>query len=1325
MAVTLIAKNQTAGALALTQLSVPNNEVPAGVGSTVTLTDFATVNEIQDDVELIAHITAGDVIINDGTTDLTQVESLAIVQTTAGPTPGGIPEDLAITSLSASSFVSASVYYGDGSNLTGVSSNPAGSNTEIQFNADGAFGADPQFTWASGSNILTVTGDISGSGAISGSFFYGDGGSLTNLPSAAISTYNTPGADRIITSVNATTVEGEANLTFDNTTLTITGDISGSGNISGSSFYGDGSNLTDLNASNISAGTLNNARLPATISVTNVTASTLVSASAFYGDGSNLTGIISEAAGSDTEIQFNDGGTAFGGDPQFTWNKTSNTLTVTGDVSASVNISGSDFYGGGANLTDLNASNISAGTLNNARLPATISVTNVTASTLVSASAFYGDGSNLTNLPAGNAAGSDTQIQFNDGTAFGGDAEFTWNKTTDTLTVTGDISASVNISGSDFYGGGANLTDLNASNISAGTLNNARLPATISVTNVTASTLVSASSFYGDGANLTGIAAGSDTQVQFRDAGGFAADPQFTWDKTNNILTLGGVSGSGNISGSDFYGGGANLTDLNASNISAGTLANARLPTTISVTNVTASSLISASFLYGDGSNLTGIEVPLLVGNSLFVDGINGNDGTGTRGDKSQPYLTISSAIAASIAGDAIYVTPGDYPETSLAIPAGRALFSQGGYAQTSIGITSSATDIITTVDDTWIEGFTVHVPTGSSNAGIRYTGGTGGTMQAYSMAFSGDGASGQGDGFVKTGTGKVIGSEIRLVKGGLSSIIRVDQGVMAFESIHVPSASGDITNIALAEGTGRAQLINFNAGNSNVVNAMTVSGSATAICLSVNWVDIQNGLNIQQDGVNVEINGGKIQHSAYAVTMNNSETFTSASIISLTNINSHPDFNFPPSALNAQFEVKFTTTADLDHYAAESLFGTNLEIGFPEKGSAIAVGKGSSYAFGIKVYTSDGTDTTTTTGSLIDVTTSASSIVGSPFTFQGGSPDHCIYFGSTRKDVDSNPLKYCGINVDTSVGSLTGAYVYEIWNGSAWSDIDYQCTSVDTGYRYANNPFMRTDSEEFIRFGLDDDTAWAISTIGGDAAYWTRCRIVTSASLPQFEKWWVTPTHLSISEAGVRQSHGGAIWQVELGASGNVFGESGGVVGANILVGSGGLPTEWTQRMPNSNLNGSGDAIYTQFTLPPGINTSLPLKFKIIYSLDSAAAAVTFPTGILSVIPIQVTGVNVADPLGGKIPTPRTFANTETLTAKAAPLALSKLLQPTGAIVGDDLSNRIISTIFSPLSIEEYYEDDIVAIRFELDNHGSPNYNVSVWAIMIEGHKFTEGKPR
>ena len=36
--------------------------------------------------------------------------------------------------------------------------------------------------------------------------------------------------------------------------------------------------------------------------------------------------------GTDTQVQFNDGGSALGGDADYTWNKTSNVLTVTGDI---------------------------------------------------------------------------------------------------------------------------------------------------------------------------------------------------------------------------------------------------------------------------------------------------------------------------------------------------------------------------------------------------------------------------------------------------------------------------------------------------------------------------------------------------------------------------------------------------------------------------------------------------------------------------------------------------------------------------------------------------------------------------------------------------------------------------------------------------------------------------------------------------------------------------------------------------------------------------------------------------------------------------------
>ncbi len=81
---------------------------------------------------------------------------------------------------------------------------------------------------------ITASGNISASGFISASAFVGDGSGLTGLSSAAITTYNNSGDNRILTSVNSTTVNGEANLTFNGSGLSVTGHITASGNISAS-----------------------------------------------------------------------------------------------------------------------------------------------------------------------------------------------------------------------------------------------------------------------------------------------------------------------------------------------------------------------------------------------------------------------------------------------------------------------------------------------------------------------------------------------------------------------------------------------------------------------------------------------------------------------------------------------------------------------------------------------------------------------------------------------------------------------------------------------------------------------------------------------------------------------------------------------------------------------------------------------------------------------------------------------------------------------------------------------------------------------------------
>ena len=68
----------------------------------------------------------------------------------------------------------------------------------------------------------------------------------------------------------------------------------------------------------------------------------------FYANGQAVS-FGSDAAGADTEIQFNDGGTSFGGSDKFTINKTNGLVTATGNVAGNnyISTSGTIQYGTG------------------------------------------------------------------------------------------------------------------------------------------------------------------------------------------------------------------------------------------------------------------------------------------------------------------------------------------------------------------------------------------------------------------------------------------------------------------------------------------------------------------------------------------------------------------------------------------------------------------------------------------------------------------------------------------------------------------------------------------------------------------------------------------------------------------------------------------------------------------------------------------------------------------------------------------------------------------------------------------------------------------
>jgi len=205
-----------------------------------------------------------------------------------------------------------------------------------------------------------------------------------------------------------------------------------------------------------------------------------------------------DAAGSDTQVQFNDGGTNFGGDAGLVFNKTSNLLTAgaitsTGDITANGNIVGDDnttithiasialdsiYDDASEGDTDISLSdttlNIQVGgetflqsTGTTAKFLTNITASgNISASGQITASSFKGDGAGLTNVSAtvgGNTFATDLKIgrDADNLIDFTADNEITFRVSTGdnvVMKASGEIEAtSLDISGDIDVDGTSNL----------------------------------------------------------------------------------------------------------------------------------------------------------------------------------------------------------------------------------------------------------------------------------------------------------------------------------------------------------------------------------------------------------------------------------------------------------------------------------------------------------------------------------------------------------------------------------------------------------------------------------------------------------------------------------------------------------------------------------------------------------------------------------------------------------------------------------------------------------------------------------------------------
>jgi hypothetical protein len=414
--------------------------------------------------------------------------------------------------------------------------------------------------------IKTFSQTITASTGISSSAYYGDGSGLSSLD-VAVTTYANPKTGSIVLSTGTAQISGAVGLDFNSNVLAITGGISASVNISASSFHGSAAGLTSV-PTNQFVGNISAADLNLGDSTDNSSGSLIVKLSNSSGVESTSSGlrlnpslavaktppadadtfIISDSAagnvpkkltyqnlaaavtsgistlttnGNDGAVQIKNG-TSLQGPAELSFNTSNNTLTVTGQITASVHISSSQIY----------------------------------------AASFFGNGNGLTNLPATQLSGNVAASNISVGDGLFNDSGFV------------AVSASYGLTAS------ANGLEVTASSTSGLDVNSTIGGIAISPSRTTAkaSPVTGDVILIGDSADsnrvkntaLTNVvtlvknngAAGLNTQVQFNSSNAFAGDNTFTFNSATNTLAVQEISSSGNISASFFYGDGSNLQNV-------------------------------------------------------------------------------------------------------------------------------------------------------------------------------------------------------------------------------------------------------------------------------------------------------------------------------------------------------------------------------------------------------------------------------------------------------------------------------------------------------------------------------------------------------------------------------------------------------------------------------------------------------------------------------------------------------------------------------------------------------------------------------------------
>jgi len=563
------------------------------------------------------------------------------------------------------------------------------------------------------SGYISAVGNITTLGKVSGNYFVGNGALLTGITASNANADALVGNTLSANVLNSTLVS-VGNLNYlnvvGNTTsgnFLTSGVITATGNITGNYFIGNGRQLTGIVATEV--GNLANLIVTGNTTTGNLLTGGVISAvgniktvgnvsgNYFIGNGSQLTGIIASAGAAITNGNSNVTVNA-NGNVTVGVTGTSNVAVfaptgayVAGVVSATGNITGNYLLGNGAFITGLPAGYSNAdvanylptytGNLVSLTGPVT-TTSNITGGNVLTGGLISAVGNVSGNYILGNGAlltGVITSVaNINNGTSnvtvvsSGGNITVGVGGTSNVAVfastgeyISGELSATGNISGNYFIGNGSQLTGVAASSVYA----NALIGNTLS-SNVLYSSL---------------------TQV------GTLANLSVTANVTGgNVLTGGVISSSGTVTGGNVLT--AGLVSA-AGNVTGGNINTAGLVSTkdFGITgNITGNLIPSANVTYNIGNPTHAFKDLYLSGNSIYlgpqVISANATGITVGGGDLAGSNVVASNAISAGTTISAVgNITGGNIVTAGLVSAAGNAIVGNvltGGVVSATANIT-------------------------------------------------------------------------------------------------------------------------------------------------------------------------------------------------------------------------------------------------------------------------------------------------------------------------------------------------------------------------------------------------------------------------------------------------------------------------------------------------------------------------------------------------------------------------------------------------------------------------------------------------------------